>query len=87
MAGVGAPGSEMSDEPHIPSVTIVHRYCILVHARNITGLRVSIVCWNKKMSAETYCVVKLLGCAEYTWIGLIFVLGTLYPWRHHPISL
>ena len=30
MAAVGAPGTEMSDEPHIPTVTIVHRFCLNV---------------------------------------------------------
>ena len=30
MAAVGAPGTEMSDEPHIPTVTIVHRFCFNV---------------------------------------------------------
>ena len=41
MAAVGAQGQETSDDPHIPSVTIVHRYwdhqLPLLHIAHLCG--------------------------------------------------
>ena len=86
MAAVGAPGPEISDEPHIPSVTIVHRYFSQSQEYlDITGVDDSMM--ERTTSGQkrdiTY-VVKYLFVQN--WVD-ICIRDALYPWWHHPISL
>ena len=77
MAAVGAPGPEISDEPHIPSVTIVHRYFSPSQEYlAITGVDDSMtVRWKRRVAKKEISLMWSTNTCLCK-IGLIFVLGT-----------